>query len=169
MSLVVESGTGLSNAESYVSVVDANTFHTRMGNAAWTGTDTVKEQALRKATRYVDLFYYDRWQGYRIKPTQALQWPRYNVYDRDTNIIDPTSIPQAIKDAVAEMALRSLSEDILPDLEGAGEIASESIRVGPITDAKTYTGGGKSQIKKYATCDLLVQMFLHQGRTVERA
>ena len=36
MALIVEDGTGLANAESYVSVADATTYHTNYGNTAWT-------------------------------------------------------------------------------------------------------------------------------------
>ena len=35
MSLIVEDGTGLSTAESFISVADATTFHTDRGNSAW--------------------------------------------------------------------------------------------------------------------------------------
>ena len=57
MSLIVEDGTGLDTAESYVSVVDAGTYCTAHGLTAWTGTDGVKESALRNATQYIDTMY----------------------------------------------------------------------------------------------------------------
>ncbi len=35
MALIVEDGTGLSTAESYISVADATTYHTARGNSSW--------------------------------------------------------------------------------------------------------------------------------------
>ena len=74
MALVVEDGTGLSTAESYISVADADTYHSDRGNALWTGTDAVKEEALRQATEYLDATY--DWKGSISLTTQALNWPR---------------------------------------------------------------------------------------------
>ena len=46
MTLIVEDGTGLANAESYVSVADATTYHANIGNTAWAAitSDATKEQ-----------------------------------------------------------------------------------------------------------------------------
>jgi hypothetical protein len=46
MALIVEDGTGLANAESYVSVADATTYHANIGNTAW----AVYRQSLRDIT-----------------------------------------------------------------------------------------------------------------------
>ena len=71
MTIIVEDGTGLANAESYVSVVDANTYHSKLGNDAWTDLDTsVKEQLLRKATDYMVAQYRLQYAGYRRYSTQ---------------------------------------------------------------------------------------------------
>ena len=51
MSLVVEDGTGKADAESYISVADADTYHSNRGNTDWAAlTTTEKEQLLRGAT-----------------------------------------------------------------------------------------------------------------------
>lgn len=39
MSLIVEDGTGLPDAESYASVAFADAYFTARNNSAWTGTD----------------------------------------------------------------------------------------------------------------------------------
>ena len=43
MTLTVETGAIVANANSYVSIADCDSYHTLMGNATWTGTDAVKE------------------------------------------------------------------------------------------------------------------------------
>lgn len=110
MALVVEDGTGLSNAESYLSVTDANTYFTNLGTTAWTGTDAVKEAVLRKATQYLDATY--SWAGTIASTTQALNWPREGVEDSQGRDLDNT-VPRAIENATAELALAALSGDLV--------------------------------------------------------
>jgi len=102
MALVVEDGTGKSNAESYLSVADCDTYHTNMGNTGWAGDATVKEVALRKATKFLDNKFRLRWKGTRTNEDQALAWPRSNVEDIDGFYYDSDGIPQTLKDATAE-------------------------------------------------------------------
>ena len=42
MSLIVEDGSGLSNSESYVSVADADTRQSNLGNDTWATLTTAK-------------------------------------------------------------------------------------------------------------------------------
>lgn len=102
--MTVEDGTGLSTAQSYVSVADADTYHTAHGNTTWTGVDALKEAALVRATQALDARY--SWQGFRLVETQALDWPRYDAYDVDGYYL--SGVPQGIKDALCELALLEL-------------------------------------------------------------
>lgn len=110
MTLTVEDGTGLENAESYASVAEANTYFTNLSNASWTGTDAVKEAALRKATQYLDSTY--NWAGIIYSTTQSLGWPRTNIYDKEGRDLKE-SVPTKIKNATFELALASLSDDLV--------------------------------------------------------
>lgn len=102
--MIVEDGTGLSTAQSYISVANADTYHTAHGNTTWTGVDALKEAALVRATQALDARY--DWPGFRLVSTQALDWPRYDAYDVDGYIL--SDVPQGIKDALCEMALLEL-------------------------------------------------------------
>lgn len=124
MALVVEDGTGLSTAESYLSVADADTYHSNRGNSTWTGTDEVKEQALRKATQYLDATY--TWKGTINSTTQSLNWPRDGVTDRDGRDLDD-SVPQLLKDATAELALAALSADLLTITTNSDYVKREKV------------------------------------------
>jgi hypothetical protein len=115
MALNVETGTGSATSEAYISVADASTYHTNRGNAAWAAlaSDTVREQCLRKATDYLEAMY--EWQGVRVSETQALDWPRYGVVVNSWEV-DSDTIPEAIKRACAELALKASTGDLLADL-----------------------------------------------------
>ena len=122
MSLIVEDGTGMANAESYISVVDADTYHANLGNTAWASlTTTVKEQLLRKATNYMVQVYRSAWAGIRINDTQSLDFPRYLVPKYDNGAMysyyDEKSVPKEVKDACCEFALKANAGSLAPDLD----------------------------------------------------
>ena len=56
MALVVEDGSGLSNADSYDSLTNLSAYHTAHGNpASWSAaSETEKESAARQATQFLD-------------------------------------------------------------------------------------------------------------------
>lgn len=123
MAFLVEDGTGLAAANSYVSVADADTYHGDRGNDGWTGTDAVKQAALIKATQFIDGTYafiannaqrdpLTGFGGPLVSNDQALSWPRVNVIDKQNRPI--TGVPQKVKDATCELALLALSDDLLP-------------------------------------------------------
>lgn len=102
MSLIVEDGTGLSTAESYISVADADTYIAayKGADATWdAATDATKEVAARQATQYLDGFY--SWKGVTLTSTQALDWPRTGVYDERDVLIE--GIPTDLENATAEV------------------------------------------------------------------
>lgn len=80
MTLIVEDGSGVTDAESYASVAFADTYWPLQGgNADWEGASTSdKEAALRRATRYIE----SRFEFYEesIAITQALSYPIKLVY-----------------------------------------------------------------------------------------
>ncbi len=138
--LIVEDGSGLSTAESYISVADADTYHTERGNALWTGADAVKEALLRKATTYLDNTYRGRWKGFRRFQLQSLAWPRNEVIDEDGFPVDFESLPLQLVQATAEAALRELVDAgaLEPDLERGGAIRSKREVIGPIEEETHY-------------------------------
>lgn len=122
MTITVEDGTGLADAETFISVADADTYHSRRGNTTWASLTTdEKEQALRRAADYMEQVYRMRWAGYRKTTTQALSWPRYDVPLEDVGYgyayYDSDSVPQIVKNACAELAWRAAAEELAPDIE----------------------------------------------------
>lgn len=116
MALVVEDGTGKVDAESYISLADAGTRHTNLGNTAWTGTDAAKEAALRRATQFMLQRFRTRWKGVRISSTQALDWPRSVLEAVDGWYLESDTVPTDVANACADLALKALSETLNEDL-----------------------------------------------------
>lgn len=122
MALIVEDGSGLPNAESYLSVADANDYHKKRGNTAWSDLSTEdKEICLRRATDYMVQVYRLNWAGVRKEDIQALDWPRYLVPRLDAEALysyyEEDEVPTEVKNACAELALRAISGDLAPDLD----------------------------------------------------
>jgi hypothetical protein len=102
---VVETGAGLANATSYVSVAEADDYFTIDPNffATWDAlTQTNQEYLLAWATRLLDQKV--EWKGCPSTEVQALRWPRTYVYDRDDRMIEPDEMPKQLKEAVFEFA-----------------------------------------------------------------
>lgn len=106
--MVVEDGTGLSNADSFVSVAYADTYFTTRGVSAWASLIN-KEALLIKATDYIEAVYSESWKGVTLNDTQSLSFPRI--------IDDSTVYPDRLLKAVCELALKANDGDLLVDVE----------------------------------------------------
>jgi hypothetical protein len=123
--LIVEDGSIVADANSYVSYDYALAYHALRGNSAWAaGDSTEKQYAIIRATQAVDSIYKGKWKGTQTEyGTQELEWPRQDV-DVNGTELDDDLIPTALKKAVCEAALRELASanSMTPDLERGGEI-----------------------------------------------
>lgn len=145
MPLIVEDGSGLANAESYVSVSDCAAYATARGLTFTASPEATAEAALRRATTWLDGRYRGSFPGSRTnRREQALEWPRINAYDQSCprQFIKIDEIPVEIVHACCEAAIRelaapgSLSPDVTP-----GKI-KKSAKVGDI--AVEYVVGAGS-------------------------
>ncbi len=123
---------GAANADSYVSLADAESYHTSRSAGQWTGDDAAKEAALRRATAWIDGRFRSRFPGSRSNGRgQSLEWPRKNAYDVAGDLVGDTEVPQEIVSAVCEAALR--------ELMNAGSLSPDVVP----SDSKVLTGVGK--------------------------
>jgi hypothetical protein len=174
MSLMVETGNIVAGAESYVEVTDADSYHSNRQNADWgVAVTAAKEAALRKATSYIDIKYSQRWKGQRCYPAQPLMWPRNYVlqyeeegflgYASSPVYINSNVIPQLLKDAVCEAALRALSSPLDDDLvNGIQSIAIS----GAITTV--YANHSGDEIKTYPIIERLISSLVKSSNKVVR-
>jgi hypothetical protein len=162
MALVVEDGTVVTGAESYVDLTYLNAYWSKRNNAAWKGTTAQKEAAARIACQYLDNAY--QWVGSRRQAYQPLSWPR-SIYpqtmrrgrltywlDTDQVVVGLDTVPDLLKQAQCELALEALGGALLPSLDRGGQITSET--VGQLS--VTYAAGAPGS-KRYPVIDLLVK------------
>lgn len=170
MSFVVEDGTAKADANSYVTIADADSYFADRGNTAWTGADAVKQAALVKATDYIEGRFGQRFIGSKKTTTQALAWPRTGAAD-----FADTVIPVGLRRACMEYAVRALSAELAPDLKvdasGLTVVATKK-KVGPIeTDyAVPQTGLGSTPMlfRPYPAADMLLRGLVYSASQVIR-
>ena len=142
MALIVEDGTGLSNAQSYISVADFQAYWTARGMDYTGEDDETIEIWLILATKYADANY--NWDGMIATTDQSLNIPRVNWYDkqgRDLNYM----VPSFIKYGVCELAAIRQADNF--ETTATTGVKSESY--GPVSI--TYSGDGGSSKVIYTT------------------
>ena len=156
MAFVSEDGTGLATANALTDVAFADEYFTDRNITAWIGTTVVKQAALIKATDYIETRFGSLFYGDKKSTTQALSHLRANTTTGE--------FPVAIKRAVCEYAVRSLTATLLPDPEihasGQGLERTRS-KVGPIEEETRfqYQGPGTQRIilRPYPAADILLK------------
>jgi hypothetical protein len=145
VTLIVEDGNAVDDANAYVSVADAVEYAAARGLAFSTSPDVGNEAAIIRATAAIDATYRGRFPGYkRTGRAQNLEWPRGQAYDVEGLLIDPESVPIEIINATCEMAVRELANpgSMMPDLDRGGNVrrlkaGSVEIEYGANASART--------------------------------
>jgi hypothetical protein len=136
--LTVENGTGLANADSYVSVEEADAYHASRGNVLWADIlPAQKEVLLRRATDYITYIFGRSFIGVRAVSGQSLAWPRISI--NDINLYS-LGVPREIREATAELALVANTAPLMPNQT---TVRKKMVKVGPIQveyDAGAWTG-----------------------------
>ncbi|MBL8967951.1 MAG: hypothetical protein JNG85_13165 [Spirochaetaceae bacterium] len=160
--IIVEDGTGLATAQSYVSVADCTTYHAARGNAAWAAaaTDSLREQALVRATQALDG---KRFRGVRASAAQALEWPRFDAFDDSLYALE--GVPAKLKAATCEAALIELATPgaLSPALERGGAVRRE--KVGAI---ETEYASGAPAKTVYSVLEGLLRGLVESGSRLRR-
>jgi hypothetical protein len=133
--MIVETGAGLPDADSYASVAESDAYFATRGNTDWAALDTAaKESALILATDYLEATYSQAWLGERTSGTQALSWPRRGVMV-DGFAVPANTVPVAVKKATFEMAFRASAGEPLI-IDQAQRVTKEKVDVLEITYAE---------------------------------
>ena len=158
MALIVEDGSARPDANSYVSVDDADTYWGDRNNAKWQAADTpTKEAAIIEAMQWLTGTYQGVWDGRVHSIYQSLDWPRVEAYDIEDRPV--FGVPRQVKAAVCELALEYIVNGRLaPSLDRGGMVAA--ITVGPITtEFQEGAPGGRA----YPFVDTLLAPMLRRG------
>lgn len=161
--LIVEDGTGISNANGYISIATADTYHALRSNTVWTdATESDKVSAIVLATDYLD--YRWTWVGSRKTATQALDWPRLNAVDSES-ILWTDEVPPVVRNACAEYALRVLGSGTAlvplapdPTTDESGKFVTlKREKLGPLEEETRFSDArGIASIKPYPAADRLL-------------
>ena len=162
MTLIVEDGTSLASSNSFYNLASATEYFSNLGKSSgWTTLATGQEAALIRATYLMET--YD-WIGIKALSTQALEWPRRNVTDKNGFYISSTAIPLRIKWVQAELAYRFLNgDDPLPDNDTTGNVIREKVDVVEIQ----YDSGGAQQVPSQPYIDTLLRGWIRGKTNVE--
>ena len=141
LTLIKEDGTGRSDANTYASEADADTFFAgHLYPDYWVApvNQTRRTAALAMATAIIDA----EWQfhGHRAVAGQALQWPRADCPDPDGEAratVAEDAVPVAIVNATCQMALKLLQTDRTVDPAGEGIFSEWTEFTGKKYDATT--------------------------------
>ena len=148
--LIIEDGTIVVDANSYVTVVEV-TAYAQLYGATWSPANlALAEQAILRANRYIESLEH-RYQGVRVSDLQELSWPRdYVVNYALTSYLANNSIPKYLKNATAEAAILEFSTPnilLTPsrDRNDLQELASRSETVDVLSRTISYKSGTKTR------------------------
>lgn len=164
MAFVPEDGTGLPNANSYISVEYADAYFADRGNEQWLNLiETDKQIALVNASDYITYRYGTLFKGSQATETQGLVWPRLYVGS------SAFQMPDSLKRATAEYALRASAAPLAPDLpyDATGRLyIKKREEVGPIVEETSYGENSASSLptfRAYPLPDTLIKSLLNGG------
>ena len=111
--LIVEDGSGLTTANSYITVAEAliilDVKPTQLAAFTALGAAT-QANYLIWASGWLD--DYMDWKGDKTVDGSGLRWPRCGVYDCDNILIGENVIPEQLKQATAEIAVWLIGNDV---------------------------------------------------------
>ena len=136
ITLVVETGAGLSNANTYATLAEAAAYAIARVNgatfaaacdAASTSVETAKA-CLITASNRLDV---ETWQGWKVSEAQRLAHPRSAMYDQYGRAVDSASVARWLKEATIELAMILYANAGALDANALAQF--ESVTVGPIS------------------------------------
>lgn len=136
MTIIVEDGSNVPGANSYVSLADARTILVDLGQDLDTD-DGIAEQQLLNAANYIEAFR-SKYQGWKTNDVQSMQWPRVGVVV-DNRIIDTVTIPQDLINAQVFAAYEFSQGQILQPSSTGQTTQSEEV-VGAVKVSYFNTG-----------------------------
>lgn len=128
MALIVEDGSIVPDADTYVSVAELRAYASKRG-LTLPVDDAACEVLIIKAMDYLAT-YETRWKGRRVSALQALAWPRKGVVI-DCYPFPSDAIPAQLKAGQCVLAVASASLDLLPTVDPASAGVKRD-KVGPL-------------------------------------
>jgi len=145
MSFVIEDGTGVAGANSYISAADATAYinaYEPAGAADWPSDTTEQEAALLVGCQSLELNFRSRFQSTRVLDlNHELSWPRFAFYDRTGYVVE-AKVPSCVKQAQVLMALYHLQgTDVFPQEARDRLLTEETVRIGDLAVTERWMAG----------------------------
>lgn len=172
ISLIVEDGTCVPDANCYVSLEFADEYMRNTGKSAWASLDeNAKKSYLINATKYIDRTYSKiGWKGQKkYHRRQNLCFPRVELFDKDGDEV--LGIPVELKEAVCEAGFIATSTTLFTTASASGEVKRKKADALEIE----YFSSGESAggyISRFSILDSLLSDFYkskNDYRRIKRA
>lgn len=157
MALIIEDGTGVAGANSYITPAEVKAYAAARGLTV-PADDSEVEKLCIKAIDYLETLRSD-YQGRKIALENSLQWPRSGVVLDGFDLAE-TVIPNTLKDAQAQLAIEAQTRDLMPTGDGR-EVKIEKV-VGAIEMEYVPTGAGSIQ-PEFQKVNMLLRPLMKQG------
>lgn len=156
--LIVEDGTGLEDAESYVSVEEYRAYCEKRGLTIVNDDEAALNAKAIEATEFVDSSR--RYKGVRKAGGQAREFPRTGCTDWSDYEVE--GVPRRVKDATLYLMHVAEREPLFTDLDRGGKIKSESV-AGVVST--TYADDAPTG-KCFTTADRLLEQYVRDKHDV---
>lgn len=141
MALIVEDGTGLPNADSYVDVAYIDTYAAAYGKAGWSDlSEPNKEIKARQATQFADNMYLNEFDPLQLD--QRLAVPASNMRVRG-NVV--SGVPVQLKDAVAELAIIAITTNLI-EVQADRQAVQRTVKAGDVSKSETFATDGYRRV-----------------------
>lgn len=130
ISLIVEDGSCVPNANCYVSLEYADEYMRNTGRKAWEElSENDRKSYLINATNYIDRTYSKiGWKGIKkYHRNQSLCFPRVELYDKDGFEVE--GIPEELMKAVCEAGFISTTTSLFTIKDAAGSVKAQKVDV----------------------------------------
>lgn len=124
MALIIEDGTGITNAESYATAAELASYATLYGVTV-PSTEAEQEALLRQAAVQMNVM---KWKGRRANADQALAWPRSDVWT-DGQLQPSSYIPSRIQYGQMALATEIYNDQVNPPDQRQGPVTKEKVDV----------------------------------------
>jgi hypothetical protein len=141
MTLSVEDGTGIADADAYVSIEEVDVYADSFGKVNWADLPlNQKEIHVRRATQFIDNKF--PFGGRSKTAEQALSFPKEFISIRGHTV---EGIPRQLRDAVCELATISVTTDLV-DSVAARAYTYRKVVVGDVEKTERYGTSDDSKI-----------------------
>lgn len=158
VTLIVEDGTGKSDANTLLSLVDAKAYWDGRGVSYEDYTDDQLNAAIVRASAFLTSAY--QWQGIKVNQrAQTMPFPRTGVFDREGWNVLQNEIPREVKAACCEIAIVEAATPgtMNPNVVLAEKITSEQVGQIRVEYANAFMSAESSRPVLTVVSDLIEQ------------